>query len=184
MKSGHPPQSGRFRKGESGNPLGRPRNPKQQPTSAFEVLLGRTIPVTQDGQVRDFTLEELLQLKTFEDAIAGKRAAIREVLKMIMTRDEWMAAHAPRRPIPRYFEYEAENANEALLLLGIAERDTSPDSAGPGARLLLQPWATQKALSRPGRRKLSRHETSDIKRCTKEAKTLRWPASLKEGGDD
>ena len=40
------------------------------------------------------------------------------------------------------------NANEALILLGIAEPDTGyPDDEYE--RLLLRPWAVQAALSRP-----------------------------------
>src|SRR5215204_1712754 len=88
---GRPPKGSRFRKGESGNPNGRPRKAKQQRASAFEILFARTIPVTQNGQQRDLTVEEALQLKTYHDAIAGKRSAIREVMKMITKRDAWFA---------------------------------------------------------------------------------------------
>jgi len=71
------------------------------------------------------------------------------------------------------------------LLLGIAEPDTR--SYGPNdqyERLLLRPWAVQVALSRPGRRRLSGWDISEIKRCTRDPQTLRWPAgTLHEQGD-
>jgi hypothetical protein len=74
---------------------------------------------------------------------------------------------------------DPDNANEALIFLGIAEPDTRWN--GPNdkyQRLLLQPWAVQAALSRPGRRRLSDKDVSEIKRCTRDAETLRWPAGI------
>ena len=183
---GRPPRGSRFRKGESGNPNGRPKKPKQQQAPAFEILFDRTIPVMQNGQQRDLTVDEALQLKTYQDALAGKRPAIREVLKMIEKRDARLAKRTLTfRPLRRFMEYDSNNANEALLLLGIAERDPRLDyPSDQYERLLLQPWATQKALSRPGRRRLTKDEISEIKRCTRDADTLRWPESLRSEGDD
>ena len=79
---GHPPKSTRFRKGVSGNPHGRPR--KERPadsTSAFGVVIDRKLTVTQDGKSREVTVEEALQHKTYQNAIAGNRSGQREVLK-------------------------------------------------------------------------------------------------------
>jgi hypothetical protein len=178
---GRPPKGSRFRKGESGNPKGRPRKPKRR-ASVFEILFDRRIPLMQqNGQQRDLTVEEALQLRTYQDAVAGKRSAIRDVLKWIMEREKWFAKRAPRQPIVQLIEHDPDNANEALLLLGIAERDTRYDYPHTdNDRLLLQPWATQKALSRPGRRRLTKDQISEIKRCTRDPETLRWPASVGE----
>ena len=41
--------------------------------------------------------------------------------------------------------------------------------------LRLAVWATQAALSRPGRRKFQDRKVSDIKLFTRDADTLRWP---------
>jgi len=113
------------------------------------------------------------------DAIAGNRAARREVLKMIAKREKWLATKMPKkyRPMEMLTEpTDPGNANEALLLLGIAEPDTRWDDPNDEyERLLLLPWAVQAALSRPGRRRLSPREVSEIKRCTREPETLRWP---------
>jgi len=111
---GRPPRGSRFRKGESGNPNGRPKKPKQQQAPAFEILFDRTIPVMQNGQQRDLTVDEALQLKTYQDALAGKRPAIREVLKMIEKRDARLAKRTLTfRPLRRFMEYDSNNANEA-----------------------------------------------------------------------
>jgi Family of unknown function (DUF5681) len=182
---GRPPLATRFRKGESGNPKGRPKGRKQPPASAFEIVLDRRLTVTQNGKPRELTLEEALQLRTYRDALAGKRLAIRAVLKMIAIREKWLAAHAPKpAPVERVIEREPENANETLILLGIAEPDTRPtDFIDEGERLLLRGWAVQAALSRPGRRRLSAEAVAAIKRCTKNPDALRWPAGTRDEQD-
>ena len=64
-----------------------------------------------------------------------------------------------------------------MLLLGIAGRN--PTRQGPdtiGEQLLLEPWAVQAALSRRrGGQRLADKEIAEIKRCTRDADTLRWP---------
>jgi len=79
---------------------------------------------------------------------------------------------------------DPENANPALLLLGIAEPDPRWPVARDGSEALrLQPWAVQAALSRPGRRRLSGKDVAEIKRCTRDAETLRWPRGLGDEPD-
>jgi hypothetical protein len=172
---GRPPEAGRFPKGTSGNPKGRPKSRGVSSTSAFDIIMDRTLTVTKGGKPLEVTLEEALQHRTYQEAINGNRAAQREVLKMVDKREKWFAA---KRPVPSFkFLMEPkdpDNANEALLLLGIAEPDTRWWLRG----LLLQPWAVQAALSRPGRRQLSAQDVSEIKRCTRDADTLRWPAGI------
>jgi hypothetical protein len=174
---GRPPVASRFRKGQSGNPKGRPKSRSRPAPSAFDIVIDRTLTVTQNGRVREVTVEEALQHRTYQDAIAGNRAARREVLKMIAKREKWLASHGPKhRPVERLIEPDPDNANAALVLLGIAEPDTRWNDANDKyERLLLRPWAVQAALSRPGRRRPSDKEVSGIKRCTRDPETLRWP---------
>lgn len=183
-RSGHPPAATRFRKGQSGNPKGRPRKEKPATGSAFDVVIDRTFTVMRDGRSRELTVEEALQLQTYRDAIAGNRAARREVLKMIAKREQYRASHAEVRR-PRYemrMEKDPENADLALLALGIAGRN--PERQGPdfdGEQLLLEPWAVQLALSRRrGGAKLTRKEMDEIRRCTREPGSLRWPRESAE----
>jgi hypothetical protein len=177
---GRPPESGRFPKGTSGNPKGRPKSRLASAVSAFDIIMDRTLTVTQGGKPREVTVEEALQHRTYQEAVNGNRAAQREVLKMIAKREKWLATRRPRPGIKLLMEpTDPDNANEALLLLRIAEPDTRwPDLPG---RFLLQPWAVQAALSRPGRRRLSAKDVSAIKRCTRDAETLRWPAGVRDG---
>ena len=180
---GRPPAASRFGKGQSGNPKGRPRSKPRPAGSAFDVVIDRTLTVTQGGQARELTLEEALQHKTYQAAIAGNRAARREVLKMIAKREKWLAAKAPQRPTYQWLTEPEDptNANEALLLLEIGERD--PRDTGPNdpyERLLLQPWAVQAALRRRRRRRLSEKDIADIKRCTSNADSIHWPVGSQE----
>src|SRR5215217_6251465 len=185
---GRPPATGRFRKGESGNPKGRPKSRPSRSPSAFDIVIDRTLTVTQNGTPREVTVEEALQHRTYQDAIAGNRAARREVLKMIAKREQWLATKAPKQHHGGKLLFESEdpdNANEALILLGIAEPDTR--DYGPNdkyERLLLRPWAVQAALSRPGRRRLSAQDVAEIKRSTLNPETLRWPARTRNEHDD
>ena len=103
------PTSSRFRKGQSGNPKGRPRSERATPGSAFDIVIDKTLTVTQGGVPREVTVEEALQHRTYQDAIAGNRSARREVLKMIAAREKYLSAASaaaaadrdPKRVRPR-----------------------------------------------------------------------------------
>jgi hypothetical protein len=178
----NPPAESRFRKGRSGNPKGRPKARAEKAASAFDIVIEKTLTVTQGGLSREVTVEEALQHRTYQDAIAGNRAARREVLKMIAKREQYLAArtgqNTPR--VEMRTESDPENADAAMLILGIAGHD--PTRRGPeyeDEHLLLEPWAVQTALSR--RRSGQRlREVAEIRRCTRDADTLRWPRGTKE----
>jgi len=74
---GRPPVASRFRKGQSGNPKGRPKARPSPPPSAFDIVIDRTLTVTHNGKPREVTVEEALQHRTYQDALAGNRAARR-----------------------------------------------------------------------------------------------------------
>lgn len=173
--------TGQFPKGRSGNPKGRPRGSgKRSPTSsAVEVLLDKTLTVTKGGISRQLTMEEALQERTFNDALAGKRLAMREVLKWIAAYEAWQAKHAPKPP-PRLTPFlvspSPRNVDEALVLLGIAAHD--PDRAHittDRAQLLIEPWAAQLALRRM-RGYLDQRQREDIQRATRDPHSLVWPS--------
>lgn len=174
-----PPASTRFRKGQSGNPRGRPKKKAEVRASAFDIVIDRRLTIVQGGRPREVTVDEALQHKTYQDAIAGNRPARREVLKMIAKREK---AITKRAPTTSSVEVKTEgsdpsNADEALLILGIACRDPcwADEPAGERVRLLLEPWAVEVALGRRGGNRLNRKEIADAKRCTHAPDTLRWP---------
>ena len=162
----------RFQPGRSGNPEGRPPKPRRPNVSAFEIILDKTLEITQNGQQREASVEEALQQQTLKDALAGKRMAIRKMLKMIEKREKALEQKnaVPQKKIELKCHYSADNANEALRILGIAE----PDPGFP-TRWKVHAWAAQAALSRPGRKKFDHREVDDIKFFTFEPDTLKWP---------
>jgi hypothetical protein len=171
--------SGRWVKGQSGNPGGRPRA-RRPNVSAFDIVFDQSFTVTQNGVERELTVEEVLQLKTYQAALKGGKLAVRSVLKMIEKRE---AALAKRSPSPAHgamdfrWEQDPRNADEAMLLLGIAVPDPTW-TEGPckyGARMKLATWATQVALSRPGRRALEQKQVEDVRRLTLDPDKLKWP---------
>jgi hypothetical protein len=182
---GHPPAASRFRKGQSGNPKGRPRAAKAKTNSAFDIVIDRTLTVTRSGVAGEVTVEEALQHQTYRAAIAGNRPARREILKMIAKREQVLAASVGKQKAKITVVSETTdpaNADAAMLILGIASRN--PERQGPGFdgdQLLLEPWAVQLALSRRrGGEKLTDKEISEIRRCTRDASTLRWPRNTNE----
>ncbi|MCB1498642.1 MAG: hypothetical protein KDK07_02450 [Bauldia sp.] len=182
--SGDPPVDNRFKKGTSGNPKGRPRKRLQETTgSAFDILIDKTLTITRNGVAREATVEEAIQHRTYQDAIAGNRSAIKEVLKMIAKRDKALAARRkPKIPsFKRLVEYDPDNADEAMLILGIACRDDRWVDRGFPDRLLLETWAVRVALGRrKGGRRLTGNEIADINRCTREPDKVRWPRGTPE----
>lgn len=162
----------RFKPGQSGNPNGRPPKARRPNVSAFEIVLDKRLTANVGGREREFTVEEVLQQQTLKDALAGKRMAIRKVLKMIERREAALLKKGGVRRTPMTLEQHhcADNANEAMRILGIAE----PDPGFP-KRWKVNAWATQAALSKPGRRKFTDKDVKDIKFFTSDSETLRWP---------
>jgi hypothetical protein len=168
---------GRFAKGRSGNPSGRPKQ-RRPHVSAFDIVFDKTLTVTQGGTERGLTVDEALQLQTYQAALKGSKMAVRAVLKMIEKREAAIAKKYPvvHKSVPMQFEYDSGNADAAMLLLGIAVPawpDTDVEQRK--LRLKLSNWAAQAAISRPGRKQLEAREHKNIASFVEDAEKLRWP---------
>ncbi len=174
-----------YSKGQSGNPGGRPRKSRAPQPSTFDIVMDKTLFVTRDGIAREIGLEEALQQRTYQDALAGKNMALRQVVKWIMKHDAWLEKHAPKAAHPavtRHISPDPDNADATLVLLGIAAANPKRAEFGKDrAQLLLEPWAVQLALSRRrGGQRLAESERDAIRRCTSDADSLRWPRGTDE----
>ena len=177
------PNRGWFKKGQSGNPGGRPTKAQAGTDSAFNVIVDRTLTVSRGGVAREVTIEEALQHHTYKEALAGKRMAIREVMRWITKREQWLAEHKPRRVQKVTFAGTIEdpnNADDALLLLGIVRENTERKGLKVDRLQLLQEsWAVKAALKRRrGTRSLTTKEIDDVRRCTHDDGTLRLPIGV------
>jgi hypothetical protein len=170
---------GWFPKGRSGNLKGRPRSFRGPTGSAFEVLVEKTLTVPDRGGTREITLEEALEQQTYQDALARKRMAMREVMKWIIEREAWLAKHERKapEPMPLRISPDPDNADAALVLLGIAAPNpVRKDFGAERAQLLLEPWAVQAALRRRrGGQRLTEQDVKEVRRCTRDPGTLHWP---------
>ena len=151
---GNPPKSGQFKKGESGNPKGRPRKDRKQPlVPPFDVILNRSIQIQSRGRQREAPAEEALLHQTLRKAVDGNKAAAREICKLIVKREEYNAKRlegqnegSKRVTVDKY---PTRNADKAMQLLDIAHPDPAYEHTQFADQyLLLEPWAVQWALSR------------------------------------
>ena len=78
---GRPPQHTRFKKGESGNPKGRPKRQESFEQLARRVLNALVI-IQEDGRPLTISKQELVLKQLANKAAAGDPGAIREALKL------------------------------------------------------------------------------------------------------
>jgi hypothetical protein len=177
-----PNPMGRFKKGQSGNPKGRPKGSAvAQSGSAMDIIVNRTMTIRKAGEPQEVSVQEALQHQTYRKAIDGDKPSRREVLKMIRIREAYLYKQDQptklQAPTRRMEPTDPDNANEAMLILGIASIDEAAlemDDHKPP--LKLEPWAVQAALGRRrGGSKLTEKEIREIKRCTRDQDIIRWP---------
>lgn len=169
----------RFKKGQSGNPKGRPRKPKPPPPSPFAIL-GELLPVHGPDGVSELPLEEAMLIKTYQLAITGHRRAWKRVIKMILERHKPSSKRrAPEfSQIKRKIEEDPENALEAVEILGIASRRANTNAGdGRNGRLRLERWAVEAALKRRNFEELSSSDIHLIREWTHDGDAVKWPRS-------
>lgn len=167
--------SGRFVKGQSGNPSGRPKA-RRPNISAFDIIFDKTLTATQNGVERELTVDEALQLQTYQDALRGNKMAVRAVLKMIEKREVALRKAAPKPATSQgtvRIKHNTHSADEAMELLGIISRNPGHE-IGPRP-LIVETWAAQAAISRPGRAKLDARQRETLNLFVKDYDKLRWP---------
>jgi hypothetical protein len=78
---GRPPEGKRFRKGESGNPKGRPRGSKNMATLLDEELSER-VPVNENGKRKTITMRKAITKQTVRKAASGNEKFIKLVFEL------------------------------------------------------------------------------------------------------
>ena len=78
---GKPPEHTRFKKGQSGNPKGRPRRAKTTGTILRETLKEK-VTVTENGKRREINKLELILKQTVNDPAKGDARARKDVFAM------------------------------------------------------------------------------------------------------
>ena len=172
--------STRFKRGQSGNPKGRPRKPKPLPSSPFAIL-DELLTVYEPDSVSELPLADAMLIKTYQLAITGSRRAWKKIVKMILEREKLRAkSRALRAPrIASQIEKDPKNALEALEILGIASR-TANGNVGDSRNgyLRLERWAVEAALRRRNFDELSSSDKQSVRGWTNDGDAVKWPRSF------
>ena len=108
-----PPQYTRFRKGQSGNPKGRPKGLQSFARLARQAF-NEKIAIKENGERRIITKLQAALKQLANKAASGDAAAIREVLRVQADQHDYTGKHG-ERPNPA----ETDRSKLALALLTI-----------------------------------------------------------------
>jgi len=176
--------NGRFQKGRSGNPKGRPRkkvNPKADWVSPLQVVFGQPVALS-DGT--ELSAQDAAMQKALEDAFADSRKARKRIVKALIKREKarqsLKSKLGPRVEI-KFEAKETRDADDAMLLLGIARRHpwfniADGDSRNTDEQLQLESWIVQEALKRRrGAEPLRAEDLPLLKNSTYQSDAVDWP---------
>jgi hypothetical protein len=166
---GRPPQATRFKKGQSGNPRGRPRGRRRE--IPHDRILGQMVTIRESGRERRVTAAEAFLLRLAQQGLAGDSAAARASLAAIES------ARAKRIPqettrITRIV-FVGMGVGMAIGDLGIGFKRFPRDK--DRVRWELNPWIVEAALKRLGERQLAKEEQQEVWNNTRTPENVAWP---------
>ena len=88
----NPPKSGQFKKGQSGNPKGRP---KKEPPDPFFIMLQKELEKTintkdVNGNEVSLSKKELIIKRFLHDAVNGDKRTIEILVRMAKNREDFL----------------------------------------------------------------------------------------------
>ena len=169
---GKPPAASRFRKGQSGNPKGRPRGSKRH--APYEAVLGQQVTVREAERTRRMTAAEAFLLHITRRGLEGDGVAARAAMAAIEeARARRGPAEANRIDTIIWKCVSVGSVNSGLEhLRGAAVLDEFRETA----RLVIEPWLVEAALAKLEPRQLDLKQQATVWRSTRTPRKVAWPA--------
>ena len=166
-----PPASNRFRKGQSGNPRGRPRGRRNEPP--YETVLGQTVTIRENGTERRVTAAEAFLLHVTKRGLDGDGAAARAAMSAIGdARAVRLEGNGQYPSMIVRIIVRPGSVNSALEPLRMALK---LDRYRKTARMVLEPWIVEAAIARLADRRLTVAEQETVVRATRTPWKIHWP---------
>ena len=166
-----PPRLTRFKKGQSGNPKGRPRARKKG--LPHDQVLGQMVTIREDGRDRRVTAAEAFILHLTKKGLEGDAVSARASLAAIEAARAKRGSQDDELTVTRII-FTFFGPGIALRDLGMAVKKYPTDKHR--ARWELKPWIVEAALARLGDLVLTLDEQREVWGATNRPETVSWPS--------
>ena len=166
----NPPLGSRFRKGQSGNPRGRPRGRRKE--LPYEAVLGQKVIIRENGRERRVTAAEAFLLQLIKRGLDGDSAAARAAIAAIgdIRGADVSVDYGPTGIVVTFVSPGSVNTEVECLRIG-----TKLDRFRETARMMLEPWMVEAALARFAEKRLTPEQQEIVVKATRTPAKVRWP---------